>query len=245
MKLYRFNASGFTLLEMTVVMVIVGLMLGGLMVSLSQMNENTRRSDAKAQLAEVEEALYGFAQTRGRLPCPAIPSSAGAEVCAAGQHGFVPAAMLGLKGPVNADGLLLDPWGNPLRYSVTNANSRAFTTNGQMKLVGISNLQPDLCIYDRAPATPPPPLPIQIASNIPAVVFSMGSHWSTLPSENERENAGEGIPMGGGPSGNTYPIANNVNFVSANYSEVNFDDIITWISPYILYTRMIASGQLP
>ena len=74
----------------------------------------------------------------------------------------------------------------------------------------------------------------------------MGKNWATFTSANELANAGEGgSSVGGGPSGNTYRIANNVNFVSANYSEVNFDDIITWISPYILYTRMIASGQLP
>ena len=130
---------------MTVVMVIVGLMLGGLMMSLSQMTENTRRSDAKAQLAEVEEALYGFAQTNGRLPCPAIPSSAGAEspvgVEPVRQHGFVPSTTLGLKGSVNTDGLLLDPWGNPLRYSVTNtAGTSDFTTNGRMRAVGIPTL---------------------------------------------------------------------------------------------------------
>jgi prepilin-type N-terminal cleavage/methylation domain-containing protein len=246
MKPYRCNASGFTLLEMTVVMVIVGLMLAGLMMSLSQMNENTRRSDAKAQLSEVEEAFYGFAQVNGRLPCPAIPSSAGVESPASGgicsrQHGFVPSRTLTLRGSVNADGLLLDPWGNPLRYSVTNtAGTWDFTTTGRMRTVGAAALIPNLRLCREAACAN------LISDRIPAIVFSMGKNWATFTSADELANAGEGASSeGGGPSGITYRIANNLDFVSRDYSEVNFDDLITWISPYILYTKMIAAGQLP
>jgi prepilin-type N-terminal cleavage/methylation domain-containing protein len=251
MKSYCSNVSGFTLVEMAIVMVIVGLMLSGLMMSLSQTTENTRRSDAKAQLSEVEEALYGYAQANGRMPCPAIPNPTapalpGAESPMGGgfctrQHGFVPSATLGVKGAVNADGLLLDPWGNPLRYSVTSTlGTWDFTTTGRMKTVGIGSLHPDLkACKDAACAN-------VIVDKIPAVVLSMGKNWATFSSADELGNAGEGgTSVGGGPSGITYRIANNLNFVSADYSEVNFDDTLTWISPNILYTRMIAAGQLP
>jgi prepilin-type N-terminal cleavage/methylation domain-containing protein len=247
MKTYRCNASGFTLVEMAVVMVIVGLMLSGLMMSLSQTTENTRRSDAKAQVAEVEEALYGFAQAYGRLPCPAIPTSTGTESPVGGgaactrQHGFVPSATLGLKGAINADGLLLDPWGNPLRYSVTNTGGTwDFTRTGRMKAIGIAALIPDLRVCRDAACTN------VIADKIPAVVLSMGKNWATFTSADELGNAGEGgTSVTGGPSGNTYRIPLDRNFVLADYSDVNFDDIITWLSPNILYTRMITAGQLP
>jgi hypothetical protein len=74
----------------------------------------------------------------------------------------------------------------------------------------------------------------------------MGKNWATFTSADELGNAGEGgASVGGGPSGITYRIANNLDFVSAGYSEVNFDDSLTWISPNILYTKMIAAGQLP
>jgi prepilin-type N-terminal cleavage/methylation domain-containing protein len=247
-KTYRCNASGFSLVEMAIVLVIVSLMLSGLMMSLSQTNENTRRSDAKAQLTEVEEALYGFAQTYGRLPCPAIPnptapvlpgaeSPMGGGICTR-QHGFIPSATLGLKGSVNADGLLLDPWGNPLRYSVTTANTSAFTAAGQMRTVGIAALTPDLRVCREAACTN------VIVNRIPAVVLSMGKNWAIFTSADELANAGE-TTVGGGPSGTTYRIANNLDFVSANYSEENFDDTLTWISSNILYTKMISAGQLP
>jgi prepilin-type N-terminal cleavage/methylation domain-containing protein len=173
------RCSGFTLVEMAIVMVIVGLMLGGLMMSLAQTRENTRRSDAQGQLKEISDALYGFAQARGRLPCPATPGSGGVEAPVGGgncsrQHGFVPAASLGLSGPVNGDGLLLDPWNSPYRYSVTNANSWAFTTADGMRTSGMATLTPDLRVCRQAACGTP------IASVIPAVVLSTGKNWATF-----------------------------------------------------------------
>lgn len=243
MKAWSGNTSGFTLVEMAIVMVIVGLMLGGLMLSLSQTTENTRRGDVHAQLAEVNEALYGYAQANGRLPCPATPASNGAELPAGGgvcsrQHGFVPSATLGLKGTVNADGLLLDPWNNPLRYSVTTANASAFTTTNRMQTTTMAALTPDLRICREAACAN------LISSTIPVVILSLGKNWAVFASTDEVANAGE-TTVGGGPSGAVYRIANNRDFVSASYNEANFDDLITWISPNILYTRMIAAGKLP
>lgn len=242
MKTYSGDTSGFTLVEMAIVMVIVGLMLGGLMMSLSQTTENTRRSDVQTQLAEINEALYGYAQANGRLPCPATTTSNGAELPLGGgvcsrQHGFVPSATLGLKGSVNADGLLLDPWNNPLRYSVTTANSSAFTTANSMQTAmasptGLASLTPDLRICRQAACTN------LISSTIPVVILSMGKNWAAFASADEVENAGEAT-VGG------YRIANDSDFVSATYNEAYFDDLISWLSPNILYTKMIAAGKLP
>ncbi len=237
------NIAGFTLVEMAIVMVIISLMLSGLMMSLSQTTENTRRSDVQAQLAEITEALYGYAQANGRLPCPAIPTSNGTELPVGGgacalQHGFVPSATLGLRGTVNADGLLLDPWNNPLRYTVTTANSNAFTTTNRMQTLTMAALTPDLRICREAACSN------VIANTIPVVILSMGKNWPDFTSADEVANAGE-TTAGGGPSGTVYRIASNRDFVSAGYNETAFDDLITWISPHILYARMITAGKLP
>ena len=201
--------SGFTLVEMAVVLVIVGLMLGGLMMSLSQSQESTRRSDAQKQLDETEEALYGFAQANGRLPNPV--NAIGVEITTGTpeRHGFVPAVLLGLKGGRNAAGLLLDPWNNPVRYSVTSAFAAVFPmgTTGTLAVLNTSG-------------------GAVIANQIPAVIFTEGSNWAISTSADEAENTNS-----------------DVNFVSAGYSEVNFDDLITWISPNILYARLIAAGR--
>jgi len=77
---------GFSLVEMAVVMLILGLLLGGLFTSIGQSTDNKRRTDTLNQLALVEEALYGFAQAYGRLPCPSTVASAGVEAPLGGAH---------------------------------------------------------------------------------------------------------------------------------------------------------------
>ncbi len=237
------NTSGFTLVEMAIVMVILGLMLGGLMMTLTKTKESVRRTDTKAQLEKIIEALYGYAQAYGRLPCPATPASNGTELPVGGgacsrQHGFVPSATLGIAGTVNTDGLLIDPWNSPYRYSVTTANANAFTTVGGMKATTMAGLVPNLRACREATCVN------IIAANLPMVVLSTGKNWAAFTSTDEVANAGE-TTVAGGPSGVVYRIGNNMDFVSAGYNESSFDDLISWLSPNILYTKLISAGQLP
>ncbi len=64
------KVTGFTLVEMTVVLVIMGLLLAGLLVPLREGIKQERRVKTEESLKTIEEALYGFAITNGRLPCP-------------------------------------------------------------------------------------------------------------------------------------------------------------------------------
>lgn len=223
-------ASGFTLLEMAIVLVILALLLGGLVMPLSAAREEERHRSTQAQMAEIEQALLGFAAAKGRLPCPATSLSSGQEdpqgggVCAS-QHGFVPAATLGLMGSINSEGLLLDGWGSPLRYSVTAANSNAFTTsgNGGMRMLGLGLLAPDLRICPSGTSCASP-----VATAVPAVLLSLGKNWARPPSVHEAKN-----------------IDNTASFVFRSYSDSDFDDILVWLSPNLFYMTMIAAGQLP
>ena len=230
---------GFSLLEMAIVMVIVSTLLGGLLISLSQTQEMNNRTDAEDTIENIVDALYGFAQANGRLPCPATPASGGVEDPVGGgncnwEYGFVPASTLGLSGGVNVDGLLTDKWLSAYRYSVTTSNANAFTTVGGMQGVvgGISALTPDLQVCDSAACT------TITATGVPAVVMSLGADWTNFTSANEVENSGERTRNG-------YRLPNDLIFVSSSYIEGTFDDLITWMSPSILYTKMITAGQLP
>ena len=230
-------SSGFSILEMAIVMVIVATLLGGLLVSISQTQEINNRTDADNTLEEIKEALYGFAQANGRLPCPATTTSIGAEAPLGGgactqRFGFVPWSTLGLSGAINTDNLLMDSWLSPYRYSVTNQNGNAFTTAGQMSTVSMAALTPNLRICDSNTCA------TVLFDSAPAVILSLGADWATFTSADEVENSGEATVKG-------YRQANNNDFVSSGYIEDTFDDIITWISPSILYTKMIAAGQLP
>src|SRR5574340_117625 len=68
--------SGFTLVEMAIVLMIVGLLLGGLIPTLSAQMESQRINETRKQQDEIQQALIGYALVNGRLPCPAEASLA-------------------------------------------------------------------------------------------------------------------------------------------------------------------------
>ena len=130
----RSRASGFTLIELTIVLVIVALLVGGMLVPLSAQRDLGRASETQRQLAEIKEALLGFAVANGRLPRPATSLDDGAEnpvLCAddAACTGYLPWAVLGVK--------KTDAWSKMIRYSVTPAYANApftLTTIGSKKV---------------------------------------------------------------------------------------------------------------
>jgi prepilin-type N-terminal cleavage/methylation domain-containing protein len=239
--------SGFSLMELAIVLMIVGTLMSGVLVAVSQTAENNRRTNARAQLRQVEEALYGFAQATGRLPCPATDTSAGYEDITGGvceeMHGFVPSATLDLYGQTNDDGLLLDAWQNPLRYSLVITEDSSDPGNpdfsSQTSITDFFNngytldttnmLQ--VCADAACSGT-------VLANTVPAVVLSMGADWSTYTSADETMNAGT-VLLGG------YPVKNDLSFVSASYAEDQFDDQLVWLSPYVLFNRLVSAGKLP
>jgi prepilin-type N-terminal cleavage/methylation domain-containing protein len=111
----RHHSRGFTLVEIAISMVILGLVLTGLVVSLSQQLEQRRLLDTRTTLAQGNEALTAFVVANGRLPCPAVAASNGLESTAGGPGicttaaGFLPAVTLGLPN-LDANGLLNDGW---------------------------------------------------------------------------------------------------------------------------------------
>lgn len=65
------KSGGFSLLEMAVVLVIVALLLGGLLPSVFSQTEQKRVNETRKYLEEIRNALIGYAEINGRLPCPA------------------------------------------------------------------------------------------------------------------------------------------------------------------------------
>ncbi|MDH3387030.1 MAG: type II secretion system GspH family protein, partial [Gammaproteobacteria bacterium] len=140
------NQHGFTLVEIAIVLLIVTILLGYTVAMFPRQQELKQYRAADQEMDRILDAIIGFAQVNGRLPCPAIPASAGVESYGAPDctdyGGFVPINTLGLTGRVNEDTLLLDPWGNPYRYYVTDndfniAGGSDFVNPGEMRAVGI------------------------------------------------------------------------------------------------------------
>jgi len=253
---------GFSLIEMSMVLLILSLLLTGITVSLTATLQSAHRRAATATLLEIEQALYGFAVAHGRLPCPASPLSAGqaspdgpATRSCNLYSGFVPARTLAIKGRVNCDGLLIDPWGRPYRYSITQTDASA---NGRIDFVstdelrneaeGMQNAKPDLRICHNLRRGCPSSRAVDITTDTAvAVIFSMGRPRKDSPAE--LENAGEnGSVIASGCTQSPYPVGSDNNFYSApqiERSDQPFDDLLIWISPNILYNKMLDAGRLP
>lgn len=240
---------GFTLTELTIVLVIVALLSGGLMVSLSTAKDIADVNETQKQLATISDSLLGFAASQGRLPCPATLASAGAESPASGsgactnpRDGYLPASTLGLA-PVNAQGLAVDRWGNPIRYAVFQENIGAyndpFTTPGAMKAIGLETLAIKnvmsgqkrellyVCGLDGNVSAANCGSATKLTEYAVAAVFSQGKNGSTSMSALESENTDDD------------------NILRSGTPTTSFDDIVIWISPNVLYNRMIAAGRLP
>jgi len=88
--------SGFTLVEVAVVLVIVGVILGVANTNFRNVAESERLDRSRQILQQTREALFGFARGNHRLPCPDSGSD-GIEDCGGGLSvGNVPFLTMGL-----------------------------------------------------------------------------------------------------------------------------------------------------
>ncbi len=263
---------GFTLIELAVVLLILGALFAGILIPFTTQVELKRVSDTQKTLLEIREALIGFAAANGRLPCSASATSNGREEFAASGNatngncanffdGFVPGVTLGV-GPTDSNGYVLDAWNNRIRYAVSNSNvlptgkpppavNFDFTgmgtfpsSSGEMRNVTMANLSPNLRVCSTATGilanscgTAP-----SLVDNAVAVIYSTGANTA------RPDPGGTRIDENVNPNPNA--AVSNTTFVSherAGETAPNgeFDDIVIWLSPNILYTRMIAAGRLP
>ncbi|HIE01477.1 MAG TPA: prepilin-type N-terminal cleavage/methylation domain-containing protein [Thiotrichaceae bacterium] len=107
------TSNGFSLIEMAVVLIIIGLLMGGLLSPLSASLSLHKIKLTQQRLEEIKEALLGFAIINERLPCPApnkngLALDVGDTDCQ--NEGYLPWAELGVG--------RYDAWGNPFRYRV-------------------------------------------------------------------------------------------------------------------------------
>lgn len=238
--------AGFSLIELSLVLVIVALLSGGLMFGLSGQFEQAQNKEVQLQLDTLREALLGFAMINGRLPCPADPTQSsdigGGESlqactttphragCAATdqqcarEHGVIPWRLLGLRE--------IDPWGNrftyfvgfefadPLLASETAAGTRSRFT---LDTPGRAN------ILDGAGNS--------VALALPAVFGSHGKNGAGAYQGTGAQNAVA--------AGNEAENADaDLTFIS-QMPTLNFDDQFSWVIPTVLKSRLVSVGKLP
>lgn len=243
----RSAPKGFTLTELAIVLLILGLLIGGLMMPLTAAVDSRNVSETRRTLAEIHEALLGFATAKGRLPCPANGSSGEESPLEGGNctnylDGFVPGSTLGLA-PLDEKGFVLDAWGKRIRYAVFAESIKSVTnpftkTNG-MKNVGVASIAGEelLFVCSSLPKVESGKLKCadnsKLTDKAPVVVYSTGTNAGAGSGADEAENT----------NGNVFFVCHEMTANAAPNGE--FDDLVTWLSPHILISRMITAGQLP
>jgi len=266
--------TGFTLVELAMVLFIVGLLLGGLLVPMATKIEQENRSSTNDKLSEIKEVLLGYAVINGRLPCPDCPDGT------VGTCGAVPVANRndGISDWTGATGSRVcntqvgnlpwvdlqagqfDAWNRHFTYQVSPEFSRESNTSPcGTPAIGVSFelcTTGDIQIYSSYSAPPYTGTPT-VAANVPAIVVSHGADaYEPVQTNQQIENHGRN-PVNPATESNILNAYNASNFSSnvfifKDYARDNslnpptqFDDLVMWISPNILMNRMIVSGRLP
>ncbi|MGH8120070.1 MAG: prepilin-type N-terminal cleavage/methylation domain-containing protein [Gammaproteobacteria bacterium] len=236
--------KGFTFLELIIVLLITGLLLGGLLVPLSTQLEQGQRVRTQAQLDEIREVLYGFVLKRHRLPCPDCDKNTlgnctniaaddpdqigdGEEDIIAGDNcahetGNLPWVTLGVAGK--------DAWGRRFTYRVTNNYADA-TADGAGCTPDTLNVTFGLCSDGNIDIVAAAGTSDYVARFVPAIIVSHGRNGVNSTSTHELENS----------DGDAF-------FVYRDYSSdttSGYDDMPVWISPHILRAKMLDAGILP
>ncbi len=128
------KGKGFSLVELAVALAIIALLLAGALIPLSTQIDVRNGADTQRSMESIRDAIIGFAQANGRLPCPAnggtpagtvdtttwpAPIAAGAEQFNTGANvcyiaiGVVPWTTLGVAET--------DAWGRRFSYRVSPA----------------------------------------------------------------------------------------------------------------------------
>lgn len=237
--------SGFTLVEMAIVLMIVGLLLGGLIPTLSAQMESQRINETRKSLAEIQEALVGFALTNGRLPCPANPAIATGQAGAGTERtppctgsnsaGVLPWTTLGVN--------QTDAWGYRYTYHVSSDYADAVgsaTYGGCTPSTAPTQASFALCSSGSPDVLSAASGGTNVATNVPAIIVSHGKNGAGAYNPQ-----GAQLPAGGNADEqeNSDGSADN-NYVSHTPTP-DFDDQVMWLSNNILINRMVAAGKLP
>lgn len=237
------RSTGFSLIEMAVVLLIVTLLLGSLLVPFATQVEERRKSQTRKVLEDIQEALIGYAASHRAtvtglpyLPCPDVDDDGLEDRDAAGrcqkQSGLLPWATLAMASA--------DAWGNRFHYAVDAAFSSSQTGFD-------ANASGTLKVCEQAKPNGAPDCARKVAVNVPAVVLSYGPNGRGAVNANGGANpppqsADEVENTDADPDSDVY-VARVATAAGAPAGE--FDDIVVWLSPHVLFARLIAAQRLP
>lgn len=230
------------LVKISIALVVAGLLIGWVTTGIRHMVEGGRVAHAKVELEAIRDAIIGYALTHGRLPCPAkarcedgrlttngVAQHEGERSCGSDLWGFVPHATLGLEPH--------DIWGNYRVYRISEDFGRPITENSMGNITIVDSHAGGEVVAD----------------NIAAVLFSLGPNEGfghagtedayTPPRDRGRSRDEAENFINDCSALTSEKVQDNVfvykNPVPSGVEEDEFDDVMTWISPYMIIARMI------
>lgn len=243
--------AGFSLIELTIALAVLGIVLTGLLGPLQQFKDHQRQRDTREALASTRQALLGFAMSHGRLPCPADPAkaislaSAGLEEPGDGspclrQVGGLPWKTLGVPST--------DAWFHCYTYAVAARYSQGITLLAYPLPASASELAaPAWYVYLRTNMLPAAPAQLD---RVAAVLVSHGANgrgaWgrdglqqgSALATAQEQLNlAGSGRTLGS----NASPLP----FYLPASPGADSDDVQESLPVPLLLHALVSAGRLP
>lgn len=252
---------GFTLIELAIVLVIVTILIGGLAVPLSTQIQARRVAETRADMRAIHDALIGYAMShttmvdldgdgtaetvRHFLPCPddgtgAQPGDEGTRNAASRRcnsvRGTLPWRTLGVDDA--------DAWGQRYTYAVTPAfaddDNGFISTPTPTAIPATVATVGTLRVHVSGACSG-----AGVANAVAVVVVSHG------PNGRGAQNKSGGVPLAATalpsderhnlPAPSAVAPCTNTDFVS-HAPDANFDDIVTWLSPNTLFSRVCPGG---
>lgn len=249
---------GFSLVELAIVLVIIGVLVGSFISTLGSRIDTTRRSEAVKQMETIKQALYGYAMTQAsnslHLPCPdcstggciIAAAAAGAFIgdgvedltpggaCAAGSEpGYLPWVTLGLGAA--------DPWSNRYSYWVSSSASNHAVAAGFTLTAFVAGTM--ATINTRVGNLVP-----VVSTSAVAIIMSHGKNG--YGGRTSQDTVNSAVPVANVDE--VENLDNDLLFISRSATDAGaataggeFDDILVWISEYELKAKMVEAGLLP
>lgn len=235
--------SGFSLIELAIVLVIIGVLVGSFIGTIGARIDNTRRLETQDALDNIKLTLYGFAlsQSPVRLPCPdtnndGLEDLTGANCSSLTSPGNLPWRTLGIgRG---------DAWASNYSYWVADEYSNTAGFTRATDATGAGEI--------RDTADPDPLVFNVISDNVAAVIISHGKNgYGSIGVNNVARDA---VPAGAAYDDerenlDTDAVPQPVLFISRPVADKGaataYDDIITWMSEFELKGKMVQAGALP
>lgn len=244
------TTRGFTLIELSAVVIILGLLLGGALTYMTQRGYQEKLAITNKRMDMIEEAIADFRRLNNRVPrvadrTLAITSSTFGTEMAQNAGNYVASTITGGMVPVGALNLspeiAFDGWGRKFSYAV----QREYTDTNSFTTLNIAST-PTMRIYTTLIGSPGP----QISRSVYALIshgrnghgayLANGtlSATSTSASEDEKYNC-QCANNGSTSTRDPYYIQRTPNLDTASSNVNYYDDIVRFKTRFQLTGRSL------